>query len=62
MFFAPRLSDHERRVVSRLRLLGIEAERTLRPRAEFRDNLRDLLLAEARKGCCGGKQSALAGC
>ena len=62
MLFAPRLSRHERTVLGRLRLLGLEGETTIRPRAGFRDDLRSRLLAEAacETGCNG--EPALAGC
>ena len=48
MIFAPTYSRHERMVMRRLRLLGLE--RAVRPRREFRDDLRDRLVAEAATG------------
>jgi hypothetical protein len=47
MIFAPSYSRHERTIVRRLRLLGLDHERVNRPRHEFRDGLRDRLMAEA---------------
>jgi hypothetical protein len=49
MLFAPPYSRHERLVVGRLHLLGLDGERAVAPRAEFRDGLRDRLLAEASR-------------
>jgi hypothetical protein len=47
MIFAPTYTRHERTVVRRLRLLGLDHERTNCPRHEFRDGLRERLVAEA---------------
>ena len=47
MILPPLYSRHERAVVRRLRLLGSYGERAHRPRREFRDDLRDRLVAEA---------------
>ena len=48
MMFAPTCSRHERMVMRRLRVLGLE--RAIRPRHEFRVDLRDRLVAEAAAG------------
>ena len=47
MIFAPTYSRYERTIVRKLRLLGLDHERANRPRHEFRDGLRDRLMAEA---------------
>ena len=51
MIFASPYTPHERSVVQALRLLGYDGERAVQPRAEFRDELRDRLVAEA--SLCG---------
>lgn len=64
MIFAPTFSRHERSVVGKLQLLGLDGERTVAPRHQFRARLRDDLVAEATEqsgaGDCSGL--ALAGC
>jgi hypothetical protein len=47
MIFAPTFSKHERSVVGRLQLLGLDGERTVNPRQEFRAGLREQLVAAA---------------
>lgn len=47
MIFAPPWSGHERRVVADLQLLGLDGDRALFPRHEFREELRNRLVAEA---------------
>jgi hypothetical protein len=47
MFFAPPYTSHERTVVAELQLLGLDGERAIHPRQEFRDKLREQLTAEA---------------
>ena len=53
MIFAASLTSHERSVVGRLHLLGLDGERSVKPRHSFRSELRDRLVAEA-----GGRRSA----
>jgi hypothetical protein len=48
MTFAPTYSDSECRLVGSLLVLGLDLERTHAPRREFRAELRDRLVAEAR--------------
>ena len=63
MLFAPTLSRHERSVVGKLQLLGLDGERAVAPRHQFREQLRDDLVAAA--GRCGADDCsglALAGC
>ena len=64
MIFGLKSSRSERSVVTRLQLLGLDGERTIRPRHEFRAELRERLVAEAAdRDCCGDDHSlALAGC
>ena len=63
MIFAPTYSRHERSVIARLQLLGLDSERAVRARHEFRAELRDRLVAEAAdKDCCGDRRMELAGC
>ena len=50
MIFAPTYTRHERAVLRRLRLLGLDRERADRPRHDFRVGLRDRLVAEATAG------------
>ncbi len=47
MFFAPPYSPRERSVVADLQLLGLDGERAIFPRQEFREELREQLVAEA---------------
>ena len=47
MIFAQPYSEHERSVVAELQLLGLDGERAIYPRHDFRDELRELLLSEA---------------
>ena len=47
MLFAPSLTSHERSVVGRLHLLGLDGERAVNPRHSFRSQLREQLMAEA---------------
>ena len=58
MIFAPTYSRHERSLVGRLLLLGLDGERACAPRHEFRDRLRDQLLAEAGHAPDGQAASA----
>ncbi len=62
MSFAFPPTRHERAVVARLQLLGLDGERLIRPRRDFRATLRDSLVDEAKRGCCGDQQLALSGC
>jgi hypothetical protein len=64
MIFAPRYSRHERSVVGRLRLLGLDGERSVTPRHGFTAELRDQLVAEAQDGSACGEHGgrALAAC
>lgn len=47
MIYAQPLTSHERSVVGRLHLLGLDGERAVAPRHSFRSQLRDRLVAEA---------------
>jgi hypothetical protein len=47
MIFAQPLTGHERAVIGRLHLLGLDGERVVAPRHSFRAELRDRLVAEA---------------
>jgi hypothetical protein len=58
MIFAPTYSRHERSLVGRLRLLGLDGERASTPRHAFRAELRDQLLAEAGRLPDGSAASA----
>ena len=60
MIFAPTFSRHERAVVGRLHLLGLDGERVIAPRHQFRGELRDRLMAEATEGSCADDCSPLA--
>jgi hypothetical protein len=60
MIFAPAYSRHERRLIGRLQLLGMDAERSVSPRHQFASELRDRLLAEATEGPCCGDESGRA--
>ena len=62
MIFAPTYTRHERFVVGRLHLLGLDGDRTLAPSHEFQARLRDRLVAEAAHGTRDCSGLALAGC
>ena len=49
MIFAPLYSPRERSVVGRLQLLGLDGERCITPRHEFRAELRARLTEAARE-------------
>ena len=60
MIFAPTYSRHERSLVGRLQLLGLDGERACAPRHEFRTRLRDQLLAEAENVAPDGPAASAA--
>ena len=47
MIFASPYTRHERSVLADLQLLGLDGERAVFPRHEFREELREQLVAEA---------------
>ncbi len=62
MIFAPTLSRQERAVVGRLQVLGLDGERCIKPRHDFRDELRHRLVTEAGARTGSGEGLTLAGC
>lgn len=63
MIFVSPYSRDERAVVARLQLLGLDGERAIRTRGQFRAELRDRLVSEAsRANRCGDQREAMAGC
>jgi hypothetical protein len=47
MIYASPYDHHERSVIADLRLLGLDGDRAIFPRHEFREELREQLVAEA---------------
>ena len=64
MMFAPTYSRHERAVVSRLLLMGLDGDRAVTPRREFSAALRTQLVAEAEHetSCADGCELPMASC